>query len=176
MGTTTILLNLLTSIAVFGILPLCVAALFLRARHRAELANPDRYHDPAGRTGDIVTGTLGVAVGIGLWLVWFSWGDPAHYASWSVTGCAITAFLAILLLGFAARWRYTGPFCGAYGGLFAFSASYAVDTAFYDESGLWGVGYFSIVLGGGVLVSLIALGIMLIRTPKLPHGTRADHR
>jgi hypothetical protein len=36
----------------------------------------------------------------------------------------------------------------------------------YDDTGLWGVGYMMIVIGGGVVFALIATGVLLVRIPK----------
>jgi hypothetical protein len=42
----------------------------------------------------------------------------------------------------------------------------------YDDTGLWGVGYMMIVIGGGVVFALIATGVLLVRIPK---GLRTPH-
>lgn len=160
-------LTVLFGAAVLGGAPFALAALALVLLHRSEVEDPARFTDPHRRTGNTVTAFVGIVVGVLLWAVWISWGD-FEYPTWAIVGCLITSVIAVIALGFLSRWRWTGPFVGALGGLFGFSTACGIQMAAYDDTGLWGVGYMMIVIGGGFILTLLAGGVMLVRMPKMP--------
>lgn len=99
-----------------------------------------------------------------LWLAWFSWGDPSGYATWAIVAAVISALTFIIGLGLLTRWKRTGPFVVAFGGLFGFSTSFAVDANGYDTTGMWGVGYLILVFCASIALVLIGAGVSIVRT------------
>lgn len=166
----SVLLSILFAAAVLGGVPFIAAALVLVLFHRSEVAEPARFIDPHRKVGNTVTALAGIVVGVLLWAVWISWGN-FEYPTWAILGCVVTSVIAVIGLGYLSRWRWTGPFVGALGGLFGFSTACGIQMGNSDDTGLWGVGYMMIVVGGGVVLALLATGVMLVRVPKMPRTT-----
>ncbi|AEK36138.1 hypothetical protein ACTXK0_13085 [Corynebacterium variabile] len=171
---TSSLLTILFGAAVLAGVPFTLGTLVLVLLHRSEVADPTRFLDPHRKTGNTVTALAGIVVGVLLWAVWISWGN-FEYPTWAIVGCVITSVIAVIGLGFISRWRWTGPFVGALGGLFGFSTVCSIQMAQNDDTGLWGVGYMMIVIGGGVVLALLATGVMLVRMPKMPRTPSMGH-
>ncbi|WP_420100225.1 hypothetical protein [Corynebacterium sp.] len=163
MSTVDTLLGVLRVVLLFGGIPMGVPALVLVFMHLSERENADELRTDGRALGNVGAAVSGVAVGVSLWLLWFSWGNPAGYATWAIVGAVVTALTAVVGIGAVTRWRQTGPFVVALGGLFGFSSTYAVDASFYDTTGLWGVGYLMIVFIAGFILAAIATGIVLVR-------------
>lgn len=121
-------------IAVNGGVTMGSASVGLAVLHQSEVGDPRRYHDPTGRMGNAATALIGIVAGVLLWAVWISWGDFA-YPTWAIVGCVISSLLVTLCLGFLSRWRLTGPFVGAVGGLLGFSSACAVQMGLDDYVG-----------------------------------------
>ncbi|MEJ6549078.1 hypothetical protein PQI66_05930 [Corynebacterium sp. USCH3] len=164
MSTVDTLLGVLRVVLLFGGIPMGVPALVLVFMHLSERENADELRTDGRALGNVGAAVSGVAVGVSLWLLWFSWGNPAGYATWAIVGAVVTALTAVVGIGAVTRWRQTGPFVVALGGLFGFSSAYAVDASFYDTTGLWGVGYLMIVFIAGFILAAIATGIVLVRS------------
>ena len=171
---TASVLSILFAIAVLGGVPFLLAALALVVFHRSEAAEPSRFIDLHRKFGNTVTALASIIVGILLWAAWISWGD-FEYPTWAIVGCVITSVIAVIGLAFISRWRRTGPFVGALSGLFGFSTVCGIQMAHSDDTGLWGVGYMMIVIGGGVVLALLATGVMLVRMPKMPRTPSTGH-
>lgn len=161
------LLGTLLVLLIFGGVPLGLAAVALAVVHRNEVEDPARFRDPARRTGNTATALGGVVAGVLLWAVWISWGN-FEYPTWAIVGCVLTSLVVVTGLGFLSRWRWTGPFVGALGGLAGFSTVCGIQMGGDDTTGLWGVGYLILVVCGGFVLTLVALVIMLVRMPRLP--------
>ncbi len=171
---TASVLSILPVIAVLGGVPFILAILALVVFYRSEAAEPSRFIDPHRKFGNTVTALAGIVVGVLLWAAWTSWGN-FEYPTWAIVGCVVTSVIAVLALGFISRWRWTGPFVGARGGLFGFSTACGIQMAHSDDTGLWGVGYMTIVIGGGVVLALLASGVMLVRMPRMPRTPTMGH-
>lgn len=170
--------GIINVVLIAGGIPMIAAIVGIAVLHHQELKDPGRTADPAQRTGNTVTAVTGVLAGVLLWAIWISWGN-FEYPTWAIVGCVITSVIVVVVLGFLAHWRWSGPFTAALAGLFGFSTACAVQMGlddYEDGDGLWGVGYQMIVIFGGVALTLIALVVMLVRTPKPRRGTGADHR
>ncbi|MGP5928864.1 hypothetical protein [Corynebacterium glyciniphilum] len=163
MSTAQTLLGVLEVILLFGGIPMGVSALVLVFMHLSERDNADELRTDSRSLGNLGAAVCGIAVGVSLWLLWFSWGDPAGYASWAIVGAVVTALTAVIGIGTVTRWRQTGPFVVSLGGLFGFSSAFAVDASFYDITGLWGVGYLMIIFIAGFILAAIATGVVLAR-------------
>lgn len=74
--------------------------------------------------------------------------------------------IIIVSFGLMARWRRSGPLTVGMGGLLGFSTAFAVEAGFYDNTGLWGVGYLILITGTGCGLFLISLCVALARTPQ----------
>lgn len=160
------LLGIVTVVLMGGGLPMIAALVGIIVIHRQELKAPARAGDPARRTGNTATAVAGVLAGVLLWAVWISWGR-FEYPTWAIVGCVITSVLVVVALGLLAHWRWSGPFTAALGGLFGFSTACAVQMGLDDYEGgdgLWGVGYMMIVYLGGLVLTFLALGVLLVRT------------
>ena len=102
------------------------------------------------------------AATVGAWAAWLSWEtgyrtDPetgainGPYAWWQVAGCVLT--LAVLA---AVAGRHLHPLIVVPVMAIAFTVAWSVDAAGADESGLWPVGAFLVlvgVAGGSALVA-----------------------
>ncbi|MEY8567353.1 hypothetical protein AALF15_12380 [Corynebacteriaceae bacterium 7-707] len=164
MDAVETLQGIVTVIALFGGIPMGVSAVVLGYMHRTERDDRNVFYAGDGSLGNTGAAVCGAATGVALWLLWFSWGDPAGYATWAVVGAVLTALAAVTGIGAVTRWRKTGPFVVSLGGLFGFSSAYAVDAGFYDSTGLWGVGYIMIVVIAGFILAVIATCIVLVKT------------
>ncbi len=171
---TASVLSILFAIAVLGGVPFILAILALVVFHRSEAAEPSRFIDPHRKFGNTVTALAGIVVGVLLWAAWISWGN-FEYPTWAIVGCVVTSVIAVIALGFISRWRWTGSFVGALGGLFGFSTACGIQMAHSDDTALWGVGYMMIVIGGGVVLALLASGVMLVRMPRMPRTPTKGH-
>ncbi|WP_186314558.1 hypothetical protein [Corynebacterium glyciniphilum] len=169
MSTAQTLLGVLRVILLFGGIPMGAAALVLGFMHLSERDNADELRPDSGALGNVGAALCGIAVGISLWLLWFSWGSPSGYATWAIVGAVITALIAVVGIGATSRWRQTGPFVVALGGLFGFSSAFAVDAGFYDTTGLWGVGYLMIVFIAGFILAVVATAVVLVRSRSSRH-------
>lgn len=163
MSTAQTLLGVLRVILLFGGVPMGVAAIVLVLMYLSERDNDEGLRTDSRSLGNAGAALCGIAVGVSLWLLWFSWGSPSGYATWAIVGAVITAVTAVIGIGAVTRWRRTGPFVVALGGLFGFSSAFAVDAGFYDTTGLWGVGYLMIVFIAGFILAVIATVVVLIR-------------
>ncbi len=171
---TASVLRILFAIAVLGGVPFILAILALVVFHCSEAAEPSRFIDPHRKFGNTVTALAGIVVGVLLWAAWISWGN-FEYPTWAIVGCVVTSVIAVIALGFISRWRWTGSFVGALGGLFGFSTACGIQMAHSDDTALWGVGYMMIVIGGGVVPALLASGVMLVQMPRMPRTPTMGH-
>ncbi|MGN0096570.1 MAG: hypothetical protein ACI38U_10955 [Corynebacterium sp.] len=169
MSTAQTLLGVLRVILLFGGIPMGVAALVLVLMHLSERDNADELRTDGRSLGNVGAAFCGIAVGVSLWLLWFSWGDPSGYATWAIVGAVVTALAAVIGIGAVTRWRQTGPFVVVLGGLFGFSSTFAVDASFYDTTGLWGVGYLMVVFIAGFILAIIATVVALVRSRPSPN-------
>lgn len=164
MSTSATLVGILTVIVMFGGIPMGVATVVLTYMHLTERDDRAAFQVRGPALGNTGAAACGTAVGAALWLLWFSWGDAAGYATWAIVGAVLTALAAVTGFGAVTRWRKTGPFVVSLGGLFGFSSAYALDAGFHDSTGLWGVGYIIIVVIAGFVLAVIATCIVLART------------
>ena len=176
MSTLDTLRGIGTVILIFGGVPMIIAVIALVTVHSSEKERNEiqrtygeelgtsLYRDERRRMGNIAAAVSGVAVGVLLWLAWFSWGDPSGYATWAIVAAVISSLAAVIGLGFFTMWKRTGPFFVALGGLFGFSSAYAVDAGFYDTTGLWGVGYLILLVCAGLPLAIIAGAVSYVRT------------
>jgi hypothetical protein len=164
MITSETLLGILAVIVMFGGIPMGVSAAVLGYMHLTERDNRAEFQTRGSALGNTGAAVCGTVVGVSLWLLWFSWGDPAGYATWAIVGAVLTALTAVTGIGAVTRWRETGSFVVSLGGVFGFSSAYALDAGFYDTTGLWGVGYIMIVVIAGFILAVIATCIVLART------------
>lgn len=169
MDTTDILIGTATVVLIFGGVPMGLAAFFTLVFHRIEIRDPDRFRDPARTPGNTVTAVAAVVAGVLLWAVWISWGNFA-YPIWAVVGCVLASLAAVVGLGFLSRWRWSGPFVAALGGLLGFSTPCALQMGFSDDTGLWGVGYLILVVCAGVVLTLVATVVMAVRLRSRPRS------
>lgn len=80
----------------------------------------------------------------------------------------ITGLVAVIALGLLTRWWRTGPLAVALGGLFGFSTAWALDAGPDDSTGLWGLGYLMLLIGGGTVLAAVAAGVIAVRERSLP--------
>ncbi|MGO1384740.1 MAG: hypothetical protein ACTH2K_07240 [Candidatus Corynebacterium faecigallinarum] len=151
-------------ILMYGAAPLLIVAAVLVVFHRDEMDNAASNLDDGRRMGNVAATASGLGVGVLLWLAWFSWNDPIGALTWPIVAAVISALVAVIGLGLLTRWKRTGPLFVALGGLFGFSSSFAVDAGFYDDTGMWGVGYLILLVCAGLALAVIASGVVLLRT------------
>lgn len=148
----------------FGGPVLVACALLLFTVHLIEKQKSCPSPDPKARMGNTRAGITASVVGVLLWLIWFSWGPPMNLEVVMAAGAVVSAFGALVWLSIRTRWRWTGPFTVALGGLFGFTTAFAVTAGYTNITGLWAVGYLMTTIGGVVVLSLIAAGIMVVRS------------
>ena len=122
-----------------------------------------RSRGPFARAGLIAACALGVAAAtVATWYAWLGWDngyqiDPATdvasgpYEAWQVIGCVITLIALALAVGV---WIH--PLLPLAVMPLAFTIAWSIDAASKDDSGLWGVGAFGILLGSLAGAGLIA--------------------
>ncbi|MFT3899946.1 MAG: hypothetical protein QM728_06850 [Gordonia sp. (in: high G+C Gram-positive bacteria)] len=145
--------------------PVALVALSAYGVHRMEKSSP------TGRSRGLSTAAVfgvGLLGGAAVWFAWLSWGDYytgadglAHgpYRPWQVLACGATAVVVSGAVGWFARWRMSGPLVGAIGFLLGFATCWAFDAA-DDTTGLWGVGYLFLIVGGGLGLLTVAVAVI----------------
>lgn len=173
MSDFEILLGVGRVILMFGTAPMLIVAAVLVVSHQDEKDNAAAYLDDCRRLGNVAAAASGLGVGVLLRLAWFSWNHPIGTLTWPVVAAVISALVAVIGLGLLTRWKRTGPLFVALGGLFGFSSSFAVDAGFYDDTGMWGVGYLILLICAGLALAVIASGVVLLRTRMSRSSTRS---
>lgn len=171
--------GLLVVMALFGGIPFVTAIIVVYLVHSAER----RSSAVVARRGlgSWALAVLAILAGVGLWFAWLSWGSyyarpcghvEGPYRPWQVIGCALSVGAAVAALGWSARWRRSGPIVVATGVLAGFSTTWAVDAVRSDGTGLWGVGYLLLVVGGGAALGGVALAVIGVRAALAKKSTR----
>jgi len=124
-----------------------------------------------------VAGVLAVAILSALsWFAWMGWdhqyqvdrGVPTGpYQTWQVAGCAVTllvVFAGALLAG-------VRPLLAAPALILAFTASWTVQAAGEDETGMYGVGTVALLLGLTAATALVAAVVVPVRASWLARRT-----
>ncbi len=150
-----------------------IVAVVLLDFHRDEKDNVASCLDDGRKMGNVAATAADLGVGVLLWLACFSWNDPIGALTWPIVAAVISALVAMIGLGLLTRWKRTGPLFVALGGLFGFSSSFAVDAGFYDDTGLWGVGYLILLFCAGLSLAAVASGVVLLRTRTSFGSTRS---
>ena len=163
MDTLSTLTGIATTVVLLGGPVLGVSAALLIAFHRQERSHrADHYR--AERTRGNTTALIGSFVGgVLLWLAWFSW-SPANPATWAVVAAVVCSLVLAVGGGWATRWS-SGPFVVGLGGLAGFSTAYAVDSGFYDDTGMWGVGYLMLLVLGWLVLAGLEWAVSALRKP-----------
>jgi hypothetical protein len=101
----------------------------------------------------------------GMWFAWLGWDHEYYlvngvaqgpYRPWQVVGCGV-AIAAATVLGYLRVRRTAGIFVLAAAAVVGFTVPWSVDAS-GDETGMWVVGLFFLLLGGGAgLVTLLAV-------------------
>ena len=130
--------------------------------HHSDRETPEEYRTPRP-LGDTAAFLLGIIGGVITWAVWLTRGDQANYAPAQIVGLAVTGVALIVGLSLLCRWWKTGPLSVGLGGFLGFTTSWAVQAGFYDSTGLWGVGYLMMVVGGGVAIAVLCAVIIALR-------------
>ncbi|MDN5683510.1 hypothetical protein [Corynebacterium glyciniphilum] len=164
MSTAQTLLGVLRVILLFGGPVLVLCALLIGAVHLVEKQRSSPAPDPRARMGNPRAAITGIAAGVALWLVWFSWGPGGNIDIVMGIGAVVSAFGVLVWLSIRTRWRWTGPFTVALGGLAGFTTVFAVAGGYTDSTGLWAVGYLMTTIGGVIVLALIAGGIVVVRS------------
>lgn len=124
----------------------------------------------------LVGAVLLAAATAGTWFAWLGWDDeyqvdPATgsasgpYEAWQVVGCVVTLLVLGLAVGFlVSPWVLVvvPP---------VFTGVWTVDAAGSDDSGLFIVGAFLVLVGtsfGAAVVALLALGLRALRRRRAP--------
>ncbi|GAA0811022.1 hypothetical protein [Spirilliplanes yamanashiensis] len=118
-----------------------------------------------------VLGTIAVAAGAVLtWFAWLGWDsqyqvDPATgvssgpYEAWQVVGCAVT-LLALFVGALLAGVR---PVPAGAALTVAFTAAWTAHAAATDDTGLYGVGMFMLLIGLGLATTVVGAVTMELR-------------
>lgn len=144
------------------LLAFCV--LLLAAVHLAERRRATLPVDPRARIGNTAAAVAGLAAGLLVWALWFSWGFPGGSGTVLSVGATVTSYFALVWLGVRTRWPWTGPFVVALGGLTGFSTAFGLADGSSDVTGLWLIGYVLVTAGGAVVLALISAGIVVVRS------------
>lgn len=164
MTTVEKLLSIGHAMLLFGGPVLVLCALLILAVHLVEKQKTSPAPDPRARMGNARAAITGIAAGVALWLVWFSWGPGGNIDIVMGIGAVVSAFGTLVWLSIRTRWRWTGPFTVALGGLAGFTTALAVADGYTDITGLWAVGYLMTTIGGVIVLALIVGGIVVVRS------------
>ena len=164
MTTVEKLLSIGHAMLLFGGPVLVLCALLILAVHLVEKQKSSPAPDPRARMGNARAAITGIAAGVVLWLVWFSWGPGGNIDIVMGIGAVVSAFGALVWLSIRTMWRWTGPFTVALGGLAGFTTALAVADGYTDITGLWAVGYLMTTIGGVIVLALISGGIVVVRS------------
>jgi len=140
--------------------------------------NPHQPEAATDGTARRVVRLGGTAIALALfaatmWFAWLGWDHEYYlvdgvaqgpYRTWQVLGCGSSIAAACVLAHL--RVRGTGAiFVLAAAAVIGFAVPFAQDAASTDDSGLWVVGLFLVVVGGGIgLVVLMAVSAAAVRT------------
>src|SRR4051794_5300136 len=114
-----------------------------------------------------------------MWFAWLGWDHQYYqvdgvpqgpYRAWQVVGCGLAIAVAAVL----AHQRVRGTravLVLALAAVIGFAVPWAIDASRDDDTGLWAVGLFLLLLGGtGGLVVLLAVTDAVIRPDSSPSG------
>ncbi|GAB11135.1 hypothetical protein GOARA_064_01370 [Gordonia araii NBRC 100433] len=164
--------GMLLVMGIFGVPPFAVIAAVaygLRGMER----NPAAADVTAARgLGTWMALAASVVLGVALWFAWLSWGGyytdasgavNGPYRPWQVIACALSVGAICAALGWFTRWRISGPLVVALGMIVGFATTWGVDAARHDGSGLWGVGYLLLAVGGSIALCTVATVVIGVR-------------
>ena len=154
------LVSIAFPVLIFGGIPMGLIGAVIILLHRST-AEDYRTSRPLGDTAAFLLATV---AGVLTWVAWLSWGNHWNYDPWQVVGCVITGLVLVIGLGFLTRWWRSGPLAVALGGMLGFSTTWALDSGPSDSTGLWGVGYMMIVIGGGAALGILAAVVIAVRS------------
>jgi hypothetical protein len=119
------------------------------------------------------TTVLLAVVAAAMWFAWLGWDHEYYrvdgvpqgpYRPWQVIGCGVAVAAAAVLAQLWVR-RTVGIFLFAAAAVVGFAIPWAADAASSDETGLWVVGLFFLLVGGGIgLVVVLALTELAVGT------------
>ena len=113
------------------------------------------------------------------WFAWLGWDHQYYevggvaqgpYRPWQVLGCGATVVAATVLAYVRVR-GVLALFVLAAAGIVGFAVPWARDAGASDDTGLWMVGLFMLVIGGGVgllMVLTVTYGVLVSRGPGAP--------
>lgn len=114
----------------------------------------------------------------GMWFAWLGWDHQYYkingvyqgpYRPWQVEGCGLSIVVATVIAFLVLR-RNVAIFVLASAATIGFSAPWSVDAARQDETGLWMVGLFMLLVGGSLgLMALLGI-TAAIRSARGAHG------
>ncbi|GED97821.1 hypothetical protein [Gordonia crocea] len=163
-------IGIIVVVALFGGIPALVAAGVVYWLRSVERSSPAVA--PERGLGTWTAAAVSVLAGVALWFAWLTWGGyytdasgqtQGPYRPWQVVACALSVGAVTGILGWFTRWRLSGPLVAAIGVVLGFSTVWAVDAGTHDSTGLWGVGYLFLLVGGGIALGLVAVVVVAIR-------------
>lgn len=112
-----------------------------------------------------------------MWFAWLGWDHTYYdvkgvpqgpYRAWQVIGCGLSIVTATVL-AYRQAPRALAIFVLAIAADVGFAVPWAIDASSGDETGLWAVGLFLLVMGSGVgLTSVLAVTHMLAKPESSP--------
>lgn len=171
MNLSELVFNPLLAIGLFGTLPGLIGLVVIGCVAWAERRRGFRG---LGRMTWWETVLGGFLAGVVVWLAWLSWSvRPGTYVEWQVIACVTTVIVVAGVLAWFTRRPFSGPMLTCWAVTAGFSTAWVVPAS-QDETGLFGVGYLMLVVGGGALMLLLgviiafARYIVLHRDPRMP--------
>ncbi len=106
-----------------------------------------------------------------MWFAWLGWDHEFYdvdgvaqgpYRTWQVAGCGLS-IVSAAVLAFLRVPRTAAIFVLAIAADLGFAVPWAVDASREDASGLWVVGLFFLVVGGGVGLAVLLAATSVVR-------------